>query len=130
MLDNPYLKHQRELKQKHYEKQEHSRSKSHQESWKQEELPLDWSAPLAEIEVDELFWDKLVQLGWKIQEYGNHLTLSKNIVLACPVCNNILDSYPKTSITKRDGNKMADSRYCERIIASHNGFVCEAIPEA
>lgn len=130
MLDNPYLKHQRELKQKHYKKQEHSRSKSYQESWKQEELPFDWSAPLAEIEIDELFWSELVQLGWKIQEYGYKPPMSSNIVLACPVCNNILDSYPKTSITKRDGNKMADSRYCERILASHNGFICEASPEA
>lgn len=137
MIKDPYYEHRRELKQKHEQKHEeqfremehHPRNKHFTKSWKQEELPFDWSAPLDEAGVEELFWGKLVQLNWKIQEYGENPPLSINIVLACPTCNSILDSYPKTSITTRYGNKMADSRYCEQIIASHSNN-CQATPES
>lgn len=134
MIKDPYYEHRQELKkkyeQKHYEKQEHSRSKSYQEGWHQEELPLDWSEPFADIEVEELFWGKLVQLGWKIQTYGDRPPLKNNFVLVCPTCNNILDTHPAKGLTKKQGKMMANSILCERILAAHSGFVCEAIAEA
>ena len=130
-------------KKKHYQKQEqqmhgypeakpYHKPKQYpkpQQQWHQGELPLDWSAqPLTDTEIEELFWGKLVQLGWRLQTYGESLK-SKNIVLPCYECNKILDSYSWVSITKTNAIKMSDDKKVKEKVESHGGFECKAIPE-
>jgi hypothetical protein len=113
--------------------------KPHQkDEWIQPELPFtdkDWSSDkyLTDTEIEELFWRKLVQLGWRWQTYGENLK-SRNIVLPCPYCNLLMDSH--TIITESNSKRMQDKYYCEQVLKRHKGLECkailedEAIPEA
>jgi hypothetical protein len=115
-------------KAKPYQKHEQF-PKPHQkhEKWVQEELELHWSIkPLTDTEIEELFWRKLVQLGWRSQSYGDKAKKT-NIVLPCPYCYKVLDTYPWGSITKTDTKRMTDKEYCKQMLKDHNGFVCKPI---
>lgn len=103
--------------------------------WHQEELPFEdkqypWrQTPLTDTEIEELFWGKLVQLGWRLQTYDEKNIQKKNIVLPCCECNKVLDSYSWVGITKAEAVKMSDSEQCNQMLNNHSGFPCKAIPE-
>jgi hypothetical protein len=106
--------------------------KPHQKDkqWVQDELPFNdkpWrERSLTDTEVEELFWRHLVQLGWRLQSYGDVATRN-NIVLPCPYCNLVLDSH--TIITESSAKKMQDKYHCERVLQKHKGLECKAVPE-
>jgi hypothetical protein len=123
--DHSMDKHKRA---KPYQKQEQF-PKPHQK-YHQEELPFNdkpWrESSLTDTEVEELFWRKLVQLGWRWQTYGENAK-SRNIVLPCPYCNLLMDSH--TIITDTNAKKMQDKYYCEQVLKRHKGLECKALPE-
>ena len=119
----PYQKpHQ---KQGQFSKQHHK-----DKQWVQDELPFNdkpWrERSLTDTEVEELFWQKLVQLGWRWQTYGENAK-SRNIVLPCHYCNLLIDSH--TIITETNAKKMQDKYYCEQVLKKHKGLECKAILE-
>jgi len=125
-------------KAKPYQKQEQFPKQHQKDEWTQPELPFTdkpWRSDkyLTDTEIEELFWRKLVQLGWRWQTYGENLK-SKNIVLPCPYCNLLMDSH--TIITETNSKRMQDKYYCEQVLKRHKGLECkailedEAIPEA
>jgi len=111
--------------------------------WVQDELPFNdkpWrERSLTDTEIEELFWGKLVQLGWRIETYGdetadiwvNHVT-RKNVVLPCPHCNKKLETIVWEFINSTNAKKMSDETEVKKRIESHGGFVCQAkgTPEA
>jgi hypothetical protein len=117
--------------QKPYQK-EKQLPKPHQKGkkWVQDELPFGdkpWrERSLTDTEVEELFWRKLVQLGWRWQTYGEN-PKSRNIVLPCPYCNLLIDSH--TIITDTNAKKMQDKYYCDQVLKKHKGLECKALPE-
>lgn len=118
-------------KAKPYQKQEQF-PKPHQKDkqWVQDELPFNdkpWrESSLTDTEVEELFWRKLVQLGWRWQTYGEN-PKSRNIVLPCPYCNLLIDSH--TIITDSSAKRMQDKNYCDQVLRRHVGLDCKAILE-
>ena len=93
----------------------------------QEDKP--WrEVPLTDTEIEELFWQKLVQLGWRIELYGD-VTTRKNLVLPCPDCNYKLETIVWEFINSRNIEMMSDSEDVKRRIENHGGFICKAIPE-
>ena len=128
--------------QKHEQMMNVSKAKSHQKhpqfpkphqkdkKWVQDELPFNnkpWrERSLTDTEVEELFWRKLVQLGWRLQSYGDVATRN-NIVLPCPYCNLVMDSH--TIITESNAKRMQDKVYCEQVLKRHKGLECKAVPE-
>ena len=129
----PYQK--REQISKHYQKVKQVPTKlpnPHQKGkqWVQDELPFNdkpWrERSLTDTEVEELFWQKLVQLGWRWQTYGENAK-SRNIVLPCHYCNLLIDSH--TIITETNAKKMQDKYYCEQVLKKHKGLECKAILE-
>ena len=117
--------------QKPYQK-EKQLPKPHQKGkkWVQDELPFGdkpWrERSLTDTEVEELFWRKLVQLGWRWQTYGEN-PKSRNIVLPCPYCNLLIDSH--TIITDSNAKRMQDKYYCDQVLRKHKGLECKALPE-
>jgi len=113
--------------------------KPHQKGkqWHQGELPFNdkpWrERSLTDTEIEELFWGKLVQLGWRIETYGdetadiwvNHVT-RKNVVLPCPHCNKKLETIVWEFINSTNAKKMSDETEVKKRIESHGGFVCQA----
>jgi hypothetical protein len=114
--------------QKPYQKQE--QFPKPQQKYHQEELPFNdkpWrESSLTDTEVEELFWRKLVQLGWKFQAYGEN-PRSKNVVLPCPYCELVMDSH--TIITESSAKRMQDKNYCDQVLRRHVGLDCKAILE-
>jgi hypothetical protein len=98
--------------------------------WVQDELPFNdkpWrERSLTDTEVEELFWRKLVQLGWRLQSYGDVAT-RYNIVLPCPYCNLVMDSH--TIITESSAKRMQDKVYCDQVLKRHKGLECKAVSE-
>jgi hypothetical protein len=109
--------------------------KSHQKDkkWVQDELPFNdkpWREPvLTDTEIEELFWGKLVQLGWRIETYGD-VTPRKNLVLPCPYCNHKLETIVWEFINPTNVKKMSDGEDVRRRIENHGGSICQALPEA
>ena len=125
---------------KPYQKQEQmvgSQAKPYQKphqkdkQWVQPELPFNDDKPwreksLTDTEIEELFWRHLVQLGWRLQSYGE-VANRNNIVLPCPYCNLVMDSH--TIITESNAKRMQDKVYCEQVLKRHKGLECKAVPE-
>jgi hypothetical protein len=109
-----------------------SKAKPYQKDkqWVQDELPFNdkpWrERSLTDTEIEELFWRQLVQLGWRLQSYGDVATRN-NIVLPCPYCNLVIDSH--TIVTDSNAKKMQDKSYCDQILKKHKGLECKAILE-
>jgi hypothetical protein len=117
--------------QKPYQKQEQFPKQHHKDKqWVQDELPFNdkpWrESALTDTEIEELFWGKLVQLGWKFQAYGEN-PRSKNVVLPCPYCELVMDSH--TIITESSAKRMQDKNYCDQVLRRHVGLDCKAILE-
>jgi hypothetical protein len=130
----PYQKQEQMVgsQAKPYQKQQQF-PKPHQKDkqWVQDELPFNdnkpWrERPLTDTEIEELFWRHLVQLGWRLQSYGE-VANRNNIVLPCPYCNLVIDSH--TILTESNAKKMQDKVYCEQILRKHKGLECKAILE-
>jgi len=120
--------------QKPYQKQEQF-PKQHQKDkqWVQDELPFNdkpWREhPLTGTEIEELFWRKLVQLGWRIHTYPSGGEDKKTIVLPCPDCNKKIDLYTWDWVSKSDASKMSSAEYVNERIKDHEKD-CKAISEA
>lgn len=134
----PYQEHEQMMnvsKAKPYQKPHQKQQqfpKPHQKGkkWVQDELPFNdkpWrERSLTDTEVEELFWRKLVQLGWRLQSYGDVATRN-NIVLPCPYCNLVMDSH--TIITESSAKRMQDKVYCDQVFTRHKGLECKALLE-
>jgi hypothetical protein len=126
----PYHKQEQISKQYQKVKQVPTKLPKPKYIYHQEELPFNdkpWrERSLTDTEVEELFWRKLVQLGWRWQTYGEN-PKSRNIVLPCPYCNLVIDSH--TIMTDTNAKKMQDRYYCEQVLKRHKGLECKAIPE-
>ena len=134
----PYQEHEQMMnvsKAKPYQKPHQKQPqfpKPHQKGkkWVQDELPFNdkpWrERSLTDTEVEELFWRKLVQLGWRLQSYGDVATRN-NIVLPCPYCNLLMDSH--TIVTESSAKRMQDKVYCDQVLKRHKGLECKAVPE-
>jgi hypothetical protein len=139
----PYHKQEQISKQYQKVKQVPTKLPKPKYIYHQEELPFNdkpWrERSLTDTEIEELFWGKLVQLGWRIETYGdettdiwvNHTT-RKNIVLPCPYCNNKLETIVWEFLNPTNAKKMSDENEVKKRIESHGGFVCQAkgTPEA
>lgn len=92
-------------------------------TWEQEELPFNdkpWrERSLTGTEIEELFWRKLVQLGWRIHTYPSGGQDRKNIVLPCPDCNKKIDLYTWDWVSKADASKMSSAGYVNERIKDH-----------
>jgi hypothetical protein len=121
-------------KAKPYQKQEQF-PKTHQKDkqWVQDELPFTdkpWrQKPLTDTEVEELFWRKLVQLGWRINTYISGTEEKKNIVLPCPQCNLRLDQHIWDWLHKTDADMIATPEYVNKKIKDHILVDCKTILE-
>ena len=133
----PYHKQEQISKQYQKVKQVPTKlPKPHQKGkqWVQDELPFNdkpWrERSLTDTEIEEIFWGKLVQLGWRIETYGD-VTTRRNIVLPCPYCNNKLETIVWEFLNSSNIKKMSDSEDIKKRIENHGGFVCQAkaIPE-
>ena len=117
----PYQKHEQFAKPYQKDKQ-----------WVQDELTFNdkpWrDVPLTDTEIEELFWQKLVQLGWRIELYGD-VTTRKNLVLPCPYCNHKLETIVWEFINPTNIKKMSDGEDVKRRIENHGGSICKAIPD-
>lgn len=78
--------------------------------------------PLTPKQVEEIFWEKLVNKGWKL-DLEKKIT---GIVLLCPDCEEIVDRYRFIKATQIA--KIVGDRYIAAVIAIHNGKPCK--PEA
>ena len=134
----PYHKQEQISKQYQKVKQVPTKlPKQHQKGkqWVQDELPFNdkpWrERSLTDTEIEEIFWGKLVQLGWRIETYGD-VTTRRNIVLPCPYCNNKLETIVWEFLNSSNIKKMSDSEDIKKRIENHGGFVCQAkgTPEA
>ena len=128
----PYHKQEQISKQYQKVKQVPTKlPKPHQKGkkWVQDELPFNdkpWrERSLTDTEIEEIFWGKLVQLGWRIETYGD-VTTRRNIVLPCPYCNNKLETIVWEFLNSSNIKKMSDSEDIKKRIENHGGFVCQA----
>jgi hypothetical protein len=118
----PYQKHEQFPKSYQKDKQ-----------WVQDELPFTdkpWrQQPLTDTEVEELFWRKLVQLGWRINTHFNSGGgEKKSIVLPCPQCTLRLDQYQWDWVVQPDVDKISTAEYVNKRLKDHEPD-CKPLPE-
>lgn len=121
------------VRRKPYQKQgQFSKPYQKDKQWVQDELPFNdkpWREhPLTDTEVEELFWGKLVQLGWRIHTYPSGGEDKKTIVLPCPDCNNKIDLYAWDWCSKADASRMSSAEYVKQKIQEHEAD-CKALSE-
>jgi uncharacterized C2H2 Zn-finger protein len=77
------------------------------------------------LNVEQIFWEKLVQLGWKWRSEDDH----KNLILQCPECDEMLKNVAVSSI---ELVKSVDKLVIEapQLIESHSKAICKAIAKA
>jgi hypothetical protein len=83
---------------------------------------------LTERQVDKLFWDVLIHLGWKINMSWEN---KRRIVLPCPKCNLIIDDLDYDGLLLKDARSISKKKNVDGMLDTHNGEPCipEAIPE-
>ena len=83
---------------------------------------------MTEKQVDKLFWNVLVHLGWKINMSWSN---KRKIVLPCPKCNLIIDELDYDGLLVKDAKSMSKQKNVNGMLDTHNGEPCipEAIPE-
>lgn len=86
---------------------------THHQDWSHDETPL------TSEQVEEIFWRKLVNKGWKLDLETKHI----GIVLLCPNCEEVVDRYKFIRATSI-ANLIKDS-YIAAVIAIHNGKPCK-----
>jgi hypothetical protein len=75
--------------------------------------------PLTPKQIEEVFWKKLVNKGWKL-ELQRQIT---GVVLLCPDCEEVVDRY--IVIKASQITKIVEDKYIAAVIAIHNGKRCE-----
>lgn len=114
----------------------HSRRKK----WVQEELPFHKSKEeyysdiskkqspkvLTDQQVNELFWNTLIALGWKLNT--NHSNM-RRIVFACPKCEMIIDDLPYSGLLAKDALSMTNKKALDGMLITHNGEPCIPVGE-
>jgi hypothetical protein len=136
---------------KQYEKPEHYRSINVQQygnphlkkMWVQEELPFKEqfysdvsranTATLSKDEVEKIFWNQLVNLGWrKTDIFADSKGPLTQFVLVCEDCDKSLDSVMANSLTKRKVESMTSANEIGKRIMEHKASAkgCKALPEA
>ena len=102
-VNQGYLKH----KQKQYEE------------WRDEE-----------VYTEELFWNELVQLGWrqnqKEQNINDEINLILQLVLECPDCSKAIKAVNISAIGQ--GVKVKSLLMAKLDVERHQSFYCEAKP--
>ena len=83
---------------------------------------------LTERQVDKLFWNVLIHLGWKIHTFWEN---KKRIVLPCPKCNLIIYDLDYDGLLLKDARSISKKKNVDGMLDTHNGEPCipEAIPE-
>ena len=129
MFEDKYKPHQ-----KHSETTV-NKTKWRESQWHQPELPfygrskeeyyshISSKAPqqLTEQEVNDLFWNILINLGWRLNTHSNG---ERRIVFACPKCEMIIDDCPYDKLLMKDANVMRDKNNLDRLLIMHNGKPC------
>jgi len=82
---------------------------------------------LSEQEVNDLFWDILINLGWKLDQRESD---GKRLIFACPKCNMVIDDQPYTQLLASDASAMRNIKALNGMLETHNGEPCKALPEA
>jgi len=115
-----YLKH--EQYKKPHQEQHHSQTLGNDYGKKVEESPL-----IAE-EIDKLFWDKLVHLGWRINsQYINTFEdqvlnpplKSVQFLYLCPDCGKSLHSQQAHLVTPSKARAMIDTNWLAIVVKKH-----------
>jgi len=102
--------------------------------------------PLSESEVETLFWNKLVQLGWRLNKVENDKLKAIQLMFICRDCGKGLHSQQSHTVTPSRARAMFDVQWLSRVIQKHktddlNGCkplkydengeaIAEAIPKA
>lgn len=128
-------------------------NKHEKQKYHQPELPFEgekWhepeEKPLSESEVETLFWNKLVQLGWRLNKVENDKLKAIQLMFICRDCGKGLHSQQSHTVTPSRARAMFDVQWLSRVIQKHktdnlNGCkplkydengeaIAEAIPKA
>jgi hypothetical protein len=131
----PYQEHQQRLVNKKHKKQ-FDEDLSRLKKEKIQAIKPN-ATPLSKSELEYLFWNKLVVLGWKKATNGEVYSL----MLICPNCDKAIVSRAAQALTYDNAYKLCDKAYvssefndhnnrCEPFEYDENGDVVEATPEA
>lgn len=129
-----------EDKYKQYEKRKQEHEHKNRAQWHQPELPFNGrskeeyyshissKAPqqLTEQEVNDLFWDILINLGWRLNTHSNG---ERRIVFACPKCEMIIDDQPYKGLLNKDAMSMRNKKALDGMLITHNGEPCFPVSE-
>lgn len=99
-------------KPKQYEKDEqfhHEPSMSHTPEEK----------PLTEWEVESLFWNRLVQLGWRLNNVDNNPLKSVQLMFTCLDCGKGLHTQQSHTVTPSRARAMFDTHWLNRVVQKH-----------
>ena len=75
--------------------------------------------PLSEFQVDQLFWNKLVQLGWRLNTVENNKLKSIQLMFTCQDCGKGLHTQQSHTITLTRARAMYDQRWLDSVIKKH-----------
>jgi hypothetical protein len=121
-------------KYKQYQKHKEETIKEHKkraEQWHQPELPFygetkeefyshiskkATSKVLTEQEVNDLFWNSLINLGWKLDQREVD---GRRLIFACPKCNMILDDQPYKQLPASSAVSMINVKALKGILQMH-----------
>lgn len=128
--------------------EQYSNSSPHyrKKKWVQEELPFhgdksnDYSKEdyysgisrkqtlrtLTDQEVNDLFWNTLIGLGWKLNTSKSGM---RRIVFACPECEMIIDDLPYEGLQEKDARSMTNEKALQKMLITHNGEPCIPVGE-
>lgn len=139
-----------ELASKHANKKRYEKTKQFDYHEEQRQKLSEWrehkEVTLMAEEIDNLFWNELVQLGWRINNdviISNPKFFAKNVQLMflCPDCGKALHSQQAHDITISKARAMRNANWLKIVVKRHkeNADAChpaeydengEVIPEA
>ena len=117
-----------------------NKTKWRESQWHQPELPfygrskeeyyshISSKAPqqLTEQEVNDLFWNILINLGWRLNTHSNG---ERRIVFACPKCEMIIDDQPYKGLLNKDAMSMRNKKALDGMLITHNWAPCFPVSE-
>ena len=81
------------------------------------------------VYTEELFWDKLVYLGWrqnhKEQRLEDEINLILQLILECPDCSKAIKTINTSSVGK-GSNTVSELLKAKEEIERHKNFYCES----
>jgi hypothetical protein len=90
------------------------------------------SKKMTDKQVEELFWDKLVNLGWRKTEiFSDSKGSFTQFVLVCQDCDKAMYSMMSHSMTHEQAQSITNKDFVLEEIAKHKASVkgCQVIPE-